>query len=109
MRFKLESTGQDVEELSSHSEFENLDTSEHPHPSTSYNEEETVYPNSISIDVLMKLGQLVKPRKKNRVSLTLDQEWVTPQNPLDLLVEADSFSSGGFEDAFLGTSKDKQF
>ena len=84
-------------------------------PSNSEDEdiEETVYPSSISIDALMKAGQLVNPRKKNHVTLTLekfnikDQEWVTVKNPLDLVVEMDNFSSGGFRNAFLRVSRDK--
>jgi hypothetical protein len=84
-------------------------------PSNSEDEdiEETVYPSSISIDALMKAGLLVNPRKKNHVTLTLekfnikDQEWVTVKNPLDLVVEMDNFSSGGFRNAFLRVSRDK--
>ena len=30
------------------------------------------------------------------------------QKPLDLLVESEKFASGGFRDAFLGVSKDKE-
>ncbi|CAB3994281.1 Hypothetical predicted protein [Paramuricea clavata] len=82
-------------------------------PSNSEDEdiEETVY--IVSVDVLMKARQLVNPRKKNHVTLTLekfnikDQEWVTVKNPLDLVVETDNFSSGGFRNAFLRVSKDK--
>ena len=41
---------------------------------------------SISIDALMKAGQLVKPKKKNQLSLTLenltnDQEWEIIEPP----------------------------
>ena len=76
--------------------------------------EETRYPNSVSIELLLKAGQLVKPKVKNQVSLRLEkfhldeQEWVSLENSLDLLVDAQKFSSGGFRDAFLGVTKDKE-
>ena len=76
--------------------------------------EETQYPASISIDVLLKAGQLIKPKRKNQVSLSLErfnikeQEWVSVEKSLDLLVETESFSSGGFRNAFLGVCKDEQ-
>ncbi|CAB4003550.1 transient receptor potential cation channel subfamily M member 6-like [Paramuricea clavata] len=37
-----------------------------------------------------------------------EQEWVSLENSLDLLVDAEKFSSGGFRDAFLGVTKDKE-
>ena len=55
----------------------------------------------------MKAGQLVNPKKKNQVSLTLekfninDQEWEIIEPLLDLLVETETFSSGEFRDAFF--------
>ena len=61
--------------------------------------EETRYPNSVSIDLLLKAGQLVKPKLKNQVSLRLEkfnldeQEWVSLENSLDLLVDSEKFSS----------------
>lgn len=76
--------------------------------------EESCYPTSVSIDLLLNAGQLIKPKMKNRVTLRLEkfnlekQEWVSVENPLDLLVESEKFASGGFRDAFLGVSKDNE-
>lgn len=118
MRFKLESTEQDAEECSSAEESEQNEILElNTSPITTEKAEvpeETVYPASISIDVLLKAGQLIKPKRKNQVSLLLEkfnikeQEWVSVGKSLDLLVETESFSSGGFRNAFLGVCKDKQ-
>lgn len=120
MRFKVESTEHDGEECSSPYESETI-ISESVVSSCKSTPKievdiptETVYPSSISIDALMKAGQLVKPKKKNQVSLTLekfninDQEWEIIEPPLDLLVETETFSSGGFRDAFWGVSKTKK-
>ena len=40
--------------------------------------ERTRYPASVSIDALLKAKQLVKPKKRNKVTLSLEQflEWV---------------------------------
>ena len=35
--------------------------------------EETCYPTSVSIDLLLKAGQLIKPKMKNEVSLRLEK------------------------------------
>ena len=107
----------DVEECSGSDESDNSmhEISSTPLPSKkSLIPEQTVYPASISIDALMKAGQLFKPVKKNRASLKLekfvikDQEWVAVENPLYLLVETNSFSSGGFRNAFLGEGEKKE-
>ncbi|CAB3989001.1 Hypothetical predicted protein [Paramuricea clavata] len=69
------------------------------------------YPNLVSIDLLLKAGQLVEPKVKNQVSLrseTFHQEWVSLENSLDLLVDAEKFSSDGFRYAFLVVTKDKE-
>ena len=113
MRFKLECSEQDGEELcSSREESEQNDIPElNTSPINTGKAavpEETQYPASISIDVLLKAGQLIKPKRKNQVSLSLErfnikeQEWVSVEKSLDLLVETESFSSGGFRNAFLG-------
>ena len=119
MRFKLECSEQDGEELcSSREESEQNDIPElNTSPINTGKAavpEETQYPASISIDVLLKAGQLIKPKRKNQVSLSLErfnikeQEWVSVEKSLDLLVETESFSSGGFRNAFLGVCKDEQ-
>ena len=119
MRFKLECSEQDGEELcSSREESEQNDIPElNTSPINTGKAavpEETQYPASISIDVLLKAGQLIKPERKNQVSLSLErfnikeQEWVSVEKSLDLLVETESFSSGGFRNAFLGVCKDEQ-
>ena len=114
MQFKVESAEQDGEECSSPYESETIISGSVVSSCKSTPKieldipTETVYPSSISIDALMKAGQLVKPKKKNQVSLTLekfninDQEWEIIEPPLDLLVETETFSSGGFRDAFFG-------
>ncbi|KAK3748502.1 hypothetical protein QZH41_000352 [Actinostola sp. cb2023] len=119
VRFKLECTEQDGEECSSPEESEQSDIPELNTPpilntGKAAVPEETQYPASISIDVLLKAGQLIKPKRKNQVSLSLEkfnleeQEWVSVEKLLDLLVETESFSSGGFRNAFLGLCKDQQ-
>lgn len=123
MRFRLESAEQDDEEISSPEE-EPIEIPQEPieiphsNAGTSRKSgkaeanEETVYPESISIDELLKAGQLVKPKTKNNVSLLLErfdmkaQEWVPVEKSLDVLVDTERFAFGGFRDAFLGVSRD---
>jgi hypothetical protein len=116
VRFKVECTDDGIEECSSpEDESEQEESNQSPvNPGkAAAAAEDTQYPASVSIDVLLKAGQLIKPKRKNQVSLSLEkfdinkQEWVSVEKSLDMLVETESFSSGGFRDAFLGVSKDK--
>lgn len=79
-------------------------------------EPETQFPASVSIDQLLLAGKLVKPLPKKRVVLELEsfdiknREWQSA-GKLELLLEIQKFSSGGFRDAFKGvtdTSGEKQ-
>lgn len=69
---------------------------------------DTVFPASVSIGALLKAGKLVKPKDKNRVTLTFEEFDVVTQKWRDAVevvcnVEKEKFSSGGFRDAFHAT------
>ena len=89
MRFKVESTEQDGEECSSPYEPESIISESVVSSCKSTLKIEVDIPTEIpiSIDALMKAGQLVKPKKKNQVSLTLekfninDQDWEIIEPP----------------------------
>ena len=64
---------------------------------------ETEYPDSVSIDAILKAGQLPKERK--RVTFPIEvfdvkkQEWASMES-----LETEKFSSGVFRDAFKGVT-----
>ena len=70
---------------------------------------ETHFPASVSISELMQAGKLVRPKEKQKATLSLKMfdvksgEW-SVGTTMDLLIEVEKFSSGGFRDAFLGTA-----
>ena len=70
---------------------------------------ETEYPKSVSVSELMQAGKLVKPKARQKATLLLEKfdvktgEWSVGAS-LELLVDVEKFSSGGFRDAFLATS-----
>ena len=70
---------------------------------------ETKFPTSVSISEILQAGKLVKPKPKTKAALLLEKfdvktgEWLD-EGTLELLVDADKFSSGGFRDAFQATS-----
>ena len=69
----------------------------------------TQFPKSVSISEILQAGKLVKPKPKKKATLLLEKfdvktgEWHEGE-PLELLVDAEKFSSGGFRDALLATS-----
>lgn len=69
----------------------------------------TQFPKSVSISEILQAGKLVKPKPKKKATLLLEKfdvktgEWHEGE-ALELLVDAEKFSSGGFRDAFLATS-----
>ena len=70
---------------------------------------ETEYPQSVSIAAILKAGQLVKPKERRRVTFAIEafdvkkREWSSLES-LEILVETEKFSSGGFRDAFKGVT-----
>ncbi len=80
-----------------------------PKPISTPQMETAQYPTSVSISELLRAGQLTKPKLKNHVSLVLGRYDVkfgtwNDDMTLELLVESEKFSAGGFRDAFLATS-----
>ena len=73
----------------------------------------TQFPTSVSISEILQAGKLVKPKPKKKATLVLEKfdvktgEW-HEEGVLDLLVDAEKFSSGGFRDAFLATSCNRE-
>ena len=65
---------------------------------------ETKFPASVSVSEFMQAGKLVRPKAKQKATLLLEKfdvktgEWNT-ETTLQLLVDAEKFSSGGFRDA----------
>ena len=59
----------------------------------------------MSIAAILKAGQLVKPKERRRVTFAIEafdvkkREWSSLES-LEILVETEKFSSGGFRDAF---------
>lgn len=70
---------------------------------------ETEYPDSVSIDAILKAGQLVMPKERKHVTFPIEafdvkkQEWASMES-LEILLETEKFSSGGFRDAFKGVT-----
>ena len=68
---------------------------------------ETYFPASVSISELLQAGKLVRPKEKQRATISLEMfdvksgEW-TVETTMDLLVEVEKVAYGGFRDAFLG-------
>ena len=68
-----------------------------------------IYPSSISVALLLKAGKLVKPTKKNKVTLSLDnfdvstQQWVN-EGAEQFAIDIGKFSSGAFRHAFRASS-----
>ena len=66
---------------------------------------ETEFPQPLSIDTILKAGMLVKPKLQVKAKLQLEKycvkscEWVH-ETALEVLVEQEKFSSGGFRNAF---------
>ena len=72
------------------------------------------YPASVSIDVLMKAGKLVKPKSKKKVTLTIEEFDVVSQKWRDVTetiasIEQAKFASGGFRDAHHATLINNDF
>ncbi|KAJ7365535.1 hypothetical protein OS493_005647 [Desmophyllum pertusum] len=70
---------------------------------------ETQFPASVSVSELMQAGKLVRPKAKQKATLLLEKfdvktgEWNT-ETTLQMLIDAEKFSSGGFRDAYEGRS-----
>jgi hypothetical protein len=75
-------------------------------------QETSKYPTSVSIDALLNAGKLVKPKPKTKATLTLEkfdirlQEWVE-NGTMEVLIEDEPFSAGGFRKAFKAISTQK--
>ena len=70
---------------------------------------ETHFPVSFSVSELPRAGKLVRPKEKQKATLSVEMFVVKSggwslATTMDLLVEVDKFSSGGFRDAFLATT-----
>lgn len=93
MRFKVECTDDGAEDSSSQEDEPEVEILDNSTPKcTPKVIDKTKYPASISI------------YKQDIQEL----EWVPIEKPLDLSVETERFSSGGFRDAFLGVGPGKQ-
>ena len=72
------------------------------------------YPASVSIDVLLKAGKLVKPMSKKKVTLTIEEFDVVSQKWSDVTettasIDQVKFASGGFRDAHHATLINNDF
>lgn len=69
---------------------------------------ETKFPASVSISTLLKAGKLVKPKDKNKLTLTIEafdvatQKWTNDFEAVGY-VETSIFASGGFRNAYHAT------
>ena len=66
------------------------------------------YPASVSIDVLLKAGKLIKPKSKSKVTLSIEEFDVVSQqwkdvNEVTASIEKVKFACGGFRDAHHAT------
>ena len=66
------------------------------------------YPASVSIDMLLKAGKLIKPKSKSKVMLNIEEFDVVSQKWTDVAevtasIEKVKFASGGFRDAHHAT------
>lgn len=111
-----------IEDLQDHDDDKNYEREHHSSANTrtgghgvptkkqkQLHQPQTEYPQSVSIAAILKAGQLVKPKEKNRVTFAIEafdvkkQEW-TGMESLEILVETEKFSSGGFRDAYKGVT-----